>query len=144
MRRWVPWGVARVTVVGHSMEPTYSSGRTLWITSLPYCVGHPARGDVVACYAHASQDRPELKRIIGLPNDTVAWAQGGRMQVNAVWLEERYVRLPPAPPGDQDVSSCVVGPRHYFVVGDNRLHSRDSRQYGPIPRQAILGKVIGG
>jgi len=126
------------------MEPTHASGRTLWVTGLPYCFTNPARGDIVVFQSPGSPDHIELKRIIGLPNDMVVWAQGGRMQVNAMWLKERYVRLPPAPPGDEDVSSCVVSPRHYFVAGDNRLYSQDSRQYGPIPRQAILGKVVGG
>lgn len=125
------------------MEPTYPAGRMLWVTGLPYRFNSPARGDVIAYRALDGSHRLELKRIIGLPNETVAWAQGGRVRINGAWLEERYVRLPPAPPGDDDVQTCVVGADRYFVLGDHRLYSHDSRRYGPIARQAILGKVVG-
>ena len=88
----------------------------------------------------AMPTRLELKRIIGLPREEISWT-GERFQVNGLPLDEPYARFRPAPPGDDDVYVVCLGPDDYFVAGDNRLYSHDSRQYGPVARSAVLGAV---
>jgi signal peptidase I len=83
----------------------------------------------------------ELKRVIGQPGEEITWGRG-RFQVNGFLLDEPYARIPPAPPGDDEVRAVLLGPNEYFMAGDNRLYSHDSRQYGPLSRRAILGKIL--
>ena len=83
----------------------------------------------------------ELKRIIGLPREELSWSRG-QFRVNGVPLDEPYAQRHPVPPGDDEIALVRLSPRDYFVVGDNRLYSRDSRHYGPVARSAILGKIL--
>lgn len=127
-------------VEGQSMEPAYSSGTRLSVNRFAYLLRSPSRGDVVILQSPEAADRIELKRVIGLPRETVSWS-GGRFQINERPLDEPYARIAEAPPGDDGSSSCRLGARDYFVAGDHRLYSRDSRHYGPVTRSMILGKV---
>jgi signal peptidase I len=95
---------------------------------------------VVAIRSPETPTRIELKRVVGLPNEEIAW-RAGRFSVNGALLDEPYARIPSAPPGDDELAIVRLGPHDYFVAGDNRLHSRDSRHYGPVTRRVILGKV---
>ena len=129
-----------MTVRGQSMEPSFPDGSRAGVKRLAYLLRQPARGEVVVIRSPEDPHRLELKRIIGLPTETVAWHQG-RMSINGHALEESYARIPAAPPGDEDVQRVALAPTRYFVAGDHRLYSRDSRHYGAIPRSSILGKV---
>ena len=129
-----------VTVQGRSMEPSVRDGAQLHAVRAGFAAPI-ARGDVVVFWSPDDRHRLEFKRIIGLPGEDVFWI-GGRMHVNGDPLDEPYIRPVSAPPGDDDISRCRrLRADEYFVAGDNRLHSRDSRAYGPVRRKAILAKL---
>ena len=140
--RWVQRLISyRVEVRGESMAPTCSPGRRLRASRLPYVFRRPSRGELVLVRPPGTVDRADIKRVIGLPNEQVAWSQG-IFRVNGELLQEPYARIPAAPPGDEEIQTRHLGPDDYFVAGDNRLYSHDSRRYGPVKRTAILAKVL--
>lgn len=122
------------------MEPSYPNGRPVRAGRFSYARRAPARGDVVVIRSPEDPRRQELKRIVGLPHEELSWG-GQRLRVNGQALEEPYVPFRPESPGDGLMQAVRLGPGQYFVAGDNRLHSRDSRHYGPVQRRAILGRV---
>ncbi len=131
----------RLEVHGPSMEPAFPAGRRLWANRLAYLFGAPQRGDVIVFRSVDDPARCGLKRIIGLPHETVVW-QAGNFWVNGVALKEPYARIAHPSPGDDERRTLHLGAQDYVVAGDNRLYSRDSRRYGPIPRSAILGRIL--
>jgi signal peptidase I len=122
------------------MEPAYLDGCRVRVR--PYGSGSPDRGDVVVIRSPIAPARLELKRIIGLPDEEVAWT-GGVVLINGARLDEPYARIPAAPPGDDQAGSCRLRAGEYFVAGDNRLHSTDSRGYGPVALASIAGNAAG-
>ena len=129
------------TVHGHSMEPTYAAGTQIWLKRWTARARPLARGAVIVFRAPHPPHLLEVKRIVGLPGETVAWGPGGRIQINGVLLEEPYARFAAAPPGDDAWTPVHLAPDEYAVAGDHRLHSQDSRVYGSISRRAIRGVV---
>ena len=138
--------VARIQ--GRSMLPTLQDRDLALVWRLPYRFGRPQRGDVVICHYPGRRMKrlpflPQafVKRVIGLPGDTVEW-QEGVLLLNGAPLREPY--LDPArcrfsrtrPP-------LTLGPEEYYLLGDNRDSSNDSRSVGPIRRRAIRGRVVG-
>ena len=123
------------------MEPAYSAGSRIVVNRVACVFAGPARMDVVAIVSPVEPCRLELKRVIGLPGELITWSRG-RFAINGAALEEPYARIPEAPPGDDERYAWRLGSDEYFVVGDNRLYSRDSRLYGPIRRSAIRAKVV--
>ena len=83
----------------------------------------------------------DLKRIVGLPREEVAWQATGGVSINGVPLHEPYARLALAVPGDDEIRVVRLGAEEYFLLGDHRLHSQDCRFYGPVLRRMILGRV---
>ena len=140
VRNWLARLTAlAVKVRGHSMEPSVRDGAEL--RAVRAGLAAPLmRGDVVIFWSPEDRHRLEFKRIIGLPGEEILWT-GGRMHVNGDLLDEPYLRPVASPPGDDDISRRRLGPDEFFVAGDNRLHSRDSRAYGPVRRRAILAKL---
>ena len=130
----------RLEIHGQSMEPTFKSGTRLVASRLPKRWARLRRGDVVVVKPPDQAELLELKRILGLPHEIVSWSGGG-IRVNDRLLDEPYARIPAPPPGDDDMRSVQLDNGQYFVAGDNRLFSHDSRRYGPLPRQAIVGIV---
>ena len=128
-------------VRGQSMEPAFSDDSIVRVNQFAYLLRRPTRGDVVAVRSPEASDRVELKRIIGLPGETVCWVGSGGVEIDGRPLPEPYARMSTAVPGDEERSERLLDPGAYFVMGDHRLYSRDSRHYGPILRSAILGKV---
>ena len=135
MRRYI------VEVHGASMAPAYADGGRCTARRASHRSAPPRRGDVVLLRSPERPARVELKRIIGLPHEAVSWRRG-RMYVNGAPLSEPYARIHVAPPGDDETRTMRLGPAEYFVAGDHRLYSRDSRQYGPVARAAIVGTII--
>ncbi|HVF11378.1 MAG TPA: signal peptidase I, partial [Abditibacteriaceae bacterium] len=82
-----------------------------------------------------------VKRVIGLPGETVE-VQQGRVLVNGKELREDYLKEPQLPEETSPVSPVVLGPGQYFVMGDNRNNSNDSRNNGPVPVADIRGRVV--
>jgi signal peptidase I len=74
--------------------------------------------------------------VVGLPGDTIS-SQAGQLSINGQQLEEPYVNSP----GGRDVPEQVVPPLHVFVMGDNRQFSNDSRNFGPVPIDSIVGRA---
>ena len=134
----------RTTVHGQSMEPTLHEGDNLWIDKLVYRVSDPKRFDVIV-FPYQGSDVYYIKRIIGLPGETVRIDQNGYIYINGEILDESYglEQITPSMIGiaGQDI---VLGEDEYFVLGDNRNNSRDSRwaDVGNVHRDDIIGKAV--
>lgn len=134
-------------VKGRSMLPTLEDRDLVFVWRLPYCFGRPQRQDVVICHYPGRywKNRKPLptsfvKRVIGLPGDTVAFADG-QVLVNGRPLHEPYLD-PQRTRFFRDRAPMTLGRDEYFVLGDNRDNSNDSRRVGPIKRRAIRGRVV--
>jgi signal peptidase I len=123
-------------VRGSSMAPGIHDGDRILVDPLSYVFGEVGRGDIVVLRYPLDPSIDYIKRVIGLPGDKVVLAEG-RVWVNGVALDEPYV-------GSQDASARLaveVLPAHYFVLGDNRPRSCDSRDFGLVPSGYVRGKV---
>lgn len=125
-------------VSGFSMEPRIDSDEYVLINALAYRLGSPQRGDIVAFKHERSAPSVYLKRVIGVPGDRIAIDRGA-VRINGSMLDEPYAR--------HDVRSLqdvVVPPGAYFVLGDNRPNSDDSRAWGFVPARDLIGRAIFG
>ena len=128
-------------IPSESMLPTLEIGDRLIVEKLSYYSHPPHRGDIVV-FAPPPQlqeqgyqgDQAFIKRVIGLPGDTIA-VQDGRVFVNQQLLTEAYVAEPP----NYLMSPMVVPPAQLFMMGDNRNNSNDSHIWGFLPRENIVG-----
>ncbi|MCC7289775.1 signal peptidase I [bacterium] len=129
-------------VVGTSMFPTYHNGEHLIANKVIYRLTKPVRGDVVIFKYSNEQDF--IKRIIGMPGDTVS-LRDGRYYINGILLDEsKYLDSTVYTSGGEflhEGEEVEIPLGMYFVSGDNRPHSSDSRAFGPIEEQSIKGKV---
>ena len=107
-----------------------------------YMFHPPARGDVVVFVAPPQPGLDYVKRVIALPGDTIS-VENGVPTVDGVTLKEFYVdsQRMGASPSDQQIRNMVVPPGEYFVMGDNRAESFDSRSWGFLPRGNIIGRA---
>jgi signal peptidase I len=126
----------RYVVDGASMEPNFYTSQRVVVDRLTMLIAGPARGDVVVLDSPRTTDELLIKRVIGLPNETITIREG-RVYVDGQQLDEPYV-----------LDYCTfgacngewkLGPDEYFVLGDNRSHSMDSHTFGPVARSAIIG-----
>lgn len=136
----------RTEVSGESMSNTLHSGDTLWIDKLEYEFGSPKRFDVVVFPYEEEEDTFYIKRIIGLPGETVYIDEEGTIYINDEPLEgDKYGREPIAEDKRGVASEEVtLGDDEYFVLGDNRNNSRDSRfeDVGNIHKDVIIGRAV--
>lgn len=124
-------------VEGTSMEPTLHTGQRLLINRLSvHGVGEPQRGAIVVFHSW-SDDKDYIKRVIGLPGDEVA-IHDGHVYVNDVLLDEPYLDQPTT----DTKSPVTLTPDEYYVMGDNRGNSADSRYYGPLHKDKIVGTAF--
>lgn len=129
-------------VSGASMDPTFANGQYLIVDELSYHVGAPSRGDVIIFRYPRNPSEFFIKRIIGLPGETVQIANGvisikhtdGTTNV----LSEPYIKNI----GNGADATYVVSAGDYFVMGDNRPESSDSRTWGLLPRGNIVGRAF--
>ena len=127
-----------VRVEGTSMLPMLEDQDRLFINKLAYRVGEIQRGDVVVfLYPHDHQ-KSYIKRVIALPGDDLR-IDHGRVFVNGHELTEKYV--PPRFEDDRSLPESIVPGHEYFVMGDHRSISSDSRDFGPVDRDLIYGKA---
>ena len=126
-----------IRVQGSSMLPTYREGGIHFVNRLAYLFHEPRRGDVVAIRMLAGEHVMYMKRIVGLPGETVAFRQG-RLYINGQPLAEPYVQLR----GYWEHEPEPVGPDQYYVVGDNREMSWDDHTKGRPTRDLIVGKIF--
>jgi len=127
---------ARIRVEGNSMEPSLHDGEFVVVNRLAYRWSEPTRGDIVVFRFRLDPERRFIKRIIGLPGDTLR-VEGGQVFVDGVPLQEPYIAAQPRYTGQ-----WTVGPQEVFVLGDNRNNSSDSQNWGMVPFEDILGKAI--
>jgi signal peptidase I len=126
-------------VDGLSMEPRVHAGEIVLINTLAYRFGPVKRGDVVAFRHDAPTTETYIKRVVGLPGERVE-VRDGVVAIDGRVLSEPYVRFPDrrgAPP-------VVVPPGAYYVLGDNRADSDDSRNWGVVHQDDIVGKALVG
>lgn len=127
---------ARVRVDGLSMNPTLQHGEYVLVSRLSYKTGEPQRGDIIVFSLPTDQKQDLIKRVIGLPGETIS-IQGGKVMVNGLLLEEPYIAQPPV-----YSSEWTVGEDQLFVLGDNRNDSKDSHQWGLLPMENVIGKAL--
>jgi signal peptidase I len=132
-------------VDGESSSPNFHTGHYLIIDELSYRFKEPARGDVIVLRYPLQPSRFFLKRIIGLPGDRVAISDGKIHIYNAAnpagyVLDEPYEKQVTFPAGPY--KDVTLAPEQYFVMGDNRSGSDDSRMWGILPRNDIVGHVV--
>jgi signal peptidase I len=129
-------------VIGNSMHPTYKNGEYLMANKVTYRIKDPERGDVVIFKYSDTQDF--IKRIIGLPGDTVM-LKDGQLYINNKRLDEsNYLSDSVYTNGGdflKEGESKVIPEGEYFVCGDNRPHSSDSRTFGSVEKADIKGKA---
>ncbi len=146
-----------------SMEPTLGIGNRILVDRLSYDFGSIHRGDIVV-FATPANDHGDpnikdlVKRVVGLPGDTISSAPNGQVLINGKPIAERYLKpiyrtdqpvatvlangkLSCAGPGPA-IATQLIPPGHYFVMGDNRCDSSDSRVFGSIPSSLVVGRVV--
>ncbi len=123
-------------VRGSSMSPGIHDGDRILVNHLSYVFQDVHRGDIVVLQYPLDPNLDYIKRVIGLPGDDIR-IDDGRVFVNDVRLEEPYI----APEDSHSRLIAHVEPEHFFVMGDNRPHSSDSREFGLVPRENLRGKV---
>ena len=146
-----------------SMVPTLKVGDRVLVNKLVYDFGEPQRGDVIVFEdPDPTTDEPDrgffggiwhwfteglgfstgqqqdfIKRVVGLPGETLE-LRGGKVYVNGDELDEPYILRP----GHQDYGPVTIEPGQVFVMGDNRPNSSDSRMFGPVSEEKIIGKAF--
>jgi len=125
----------RFRIEGPSMLPNLHEGQYLIINKITYKLGEPGRGDIIVFHHPRQNGRDLIKRIIGLPGETVE-VRRGQVYINDILLEEPYI----VRPGSYS-AHFKLGPDEYFVLGDNRPNSDDSHNWGPLERSQIVGKA---
>jgi len=119
-----------------SMEPSFYEGQRLLVNKAIYLIDDPERGDVFIFNAPNGRNGDYIKRVIGLPGDTVEIKEGA-VYVNGAKLDEPYIMNNPG----YTMAEQEISPDMYFVLGDNRNNSDDSHHGWLVPRENIIGKA---
>jgi signal peptidase I len=126
-------------VSGFSMTPRIDEDEYVLINALAYRLTTPQRGDIVAFKHERSAPSVYLKRIIGVPGDRVK-IERGAVSINGRQLTEPYVRFH----DDRSAPESIVPRGAYYVLGDNRKNSDDSRAWGTVPAGDLIGRAVIG
>ena len=127
---------ARVRVDGFSMRPTLEDGEFVLVSKMSYLFGSTQRGDIIVFHFPMNPEEELIKRVIGLPGDHVS-VQNGTVSVNGQMLVEPYIAATPNYSGEWDVADG-----QFFVLGDNRNNSNDSKDWGLLPAKNVVGKAV--
>ena len=128
-----------VKVEGTSMQPELLDQERIFVNKFVYHFEEIHRGDIVVFWYPKDPSKSFIKRVLGVPGDVVS-IRDGQVHINGQMVEERYV-----PRGYQDADSYPpvrVREGHYYVLGDHRNASNDSRSWGLVPRKYIYGKAV--
>ncbi|MCC7004865.1 signal peptidase I [Candidatus Nomurabacteria bacterium] len=129
-------------VKGASMDPTFASGQYLLVDEISYRFEEPKRGDIVVFKYPKDEKVDFIKRIIGLPGDEVL-VKGQNVSIkNASSTIEIKLNEPYVIYNNDSDTDTVLGRDQYFVMGDNRANSLDSRAWGPVSKDLIIGRVF--
>ena len=131
-------------VSGSSMFPTLHDGDYLVTEKISYRLGNPSRGEVIVLKNPRDESQDFIKRIIAIPGDTI------RVENNQVFVNGGVISEPYLPTDTQTRSGAFLtekntvkaGANQYFVLGDNRSHSSDSREWGAVTKKEIVGKAF--
>ena len=134
----VTFGFQVARVEGHSMEPTLEDQDRLVVNKLAYQIHDPEVGDIVMLLHPSNPDLSLVKRIVAKAGDTVAFKEGHVFR-NAVLVDDSFI--PADRRSHESLAPIVVPEGFYFVLGDHRNNSSDSRVFGPVPKKYILGRV---
>jgi signal peptidase I len=130
------WVLIPIRAEGISMQPTYESGSLNLVNRLAYLFDKPVRGDIVAIKL-AGPHVMYVKRIIALPGERIS-ISAGQVYVNGAPLNELYVRNR----NPWEIPEATLGPREYFVIGDNRGMRAKDHDFGRIDVSRIVGRVV--
>ena len=133
----IRFSVQTFRVEGPSMQPGLHDNEYVLVNKLAYLFHGPSRGDVIVFHYPKDPTQDFIKRVIGLPGDTISW-NTTQVMVNGVTLKEPYLS---APSNLSNQPPFTLPPNQYFVMGDNRPQSSDSRSWGPVPKDYIIGKA---
>ena len=134
----VTFGVQVARVDGLSMAPTLEDHDRLIVNKLVYEIGDPRPGDIVMLYYPLNPEKMFVKRVIAREGDTVRIVDG-RVYVNDVPMRDDFV--PPEYQSHDDFGPTRIQDGYYFVMGDHRNNSSDSRHWGMVPKKYIIGRV---
>jgi len=134
----VTFGFQVARVEGQSMAPTLQDQDRLIVNKAVYRLSAPRRGDIVMLYYPVNPDKSFVKRVIAEEQDTVKITDG-QVYVNDIPLDDTYV--PAEYRSHDDWGPQVIPEGYYFVMGDHRNNSSDSRHWGMVPKRYIIGKV---
>ena len=130
--------VQNYRVDGPSMQRTLYTNEYILVDKATYYLHSPQRGDVIVFQFPLNTSENFVKRVIGVPGDTVEIDTNGTVSVNGTTLKEPYVYQQLCP---CDAKTITLQPNEYYVLGDHRGDSDDSRDWGPVPRKDIIGKA---
>jgi signal peptidase I len=128
---------ARIRVESVSMQPTLFAGNFVVVNKLAYRFTKPGRGDIIVFkYPPDPAQDPYIKRVIGLPGDHIL-VENGEVLINGIRISEPYLKERTRQGGE-----WTVPPGSLFVMGDNRNNSSDSRAWGTVPMENVIGKAL--
>lgn len=133
----VHFTVQNYQIDGPSMQNTLQTGQYVLVNKTAYLFHAPERGDVIVFHQPNQPDRDLIKRVIGLPGDKIT-LDSTNIWVNGVKLQEPYV----FEQGNPNTQPITVPANSYFVLGDHRKVSEDSRYFGVVPKDDIVGKAV--
>lgn len=126
----------RVRVENISMQPTLYEGELLVVFKQAYLIGEPHRGDIIVFHHNGQPPEDYIKRVIGLPGDTVD-IRDGQVSINNQVVDEPYINAEAAYQGTWQVPEGTL-----FVLGDNRNRSSDSHLWGFVPQEDVVGRAV--
>ncbi len=130
--------VQNYRIESHSMEPNFYEGQFILVNKLAFRLGAPERGDVVVFHNPNNEEEDYIKRVIGLPGDNLE-ISSGTVFIDGEPLSEEYPIN--EIPGTIQYGPTVIEPDHLFVMGDNRPQSQDSRYFGQLSEDLLVGKA---
>lgn len=130
--------VQNFRIDGPSMEPSLYTDQFILVNKTAYWFHrNPQRGDIIVFHAPDNSQYDRIKRVIGLPGETIEVKRDGTIYIDGILQEEPYI----SQPGGKSGTWKEVPADHYFVLGDNRSSSYDSRAWGTVSRENIIGKA---
>jgi signal peptidase I len=129
--------VQNYRIESHSMQPNFQEGQFILVNKLAYKLGTPERGEVIVFHNPRNTDEDYIKRVIGLPGDTVE-IRNEQVFINNQPLDEPFAK---GAYTDPNFAPVVVAPNQLFVMGDNRGNSQDSRVIGAISEDLVVGQA---